>query len=179
MKNLNTKTILKTTLTAFLLFNISCSSSSKNKTDGVDGASGLSDEDLTLGNNGGRFAEGSNIPTAIEGTTFPDVHFDYDSSTVKSEEIDIIKNNAKMLAGDPTIRMELEGHCDKRGTAEYNLALGEERAKAVAAMMVNYGAKPEQLSTISYGEEIPLDPATSDKAYAKNRRVHFAAFRKK
>ena len=107
------------------------------------------------------------------------MHFDYDSAVVRQEDYATVQNNAKMLASDPSLQMELEGHCDKRGTAEYNLALGEERAKAVAAILVNYGARADQLSTISYGEEIPLDPRDADDAYAKNRRVHFAVYRKK
>ncbi len=155
----------------------SCSSSSKSKNNGLDDSVGVSDQDLAVDNN--RYA-GGNIPLPSEGgNQFPDVHFDYDSAVVRSDEIEIVKSNAKLLAGDPSLQMELEGHCDKRGTAEYNLALGEERAKAVAALMVSYGARSEQLSIISYGEEIPLDPRDADDAYAKNRRVHFAVYRKK
>ena len=107
------------------------------------------------------------------------MHFDYDSAVVRQEDYSVVQNNAKLLQGDTSLQMELEGHCDKRGTAEYNLALGEERAKAVAALLVSYGARPEQLSTISYGEEIPLDPRDADDAYAKNRRVHVAVYRRK
>ena len=153
-----------------------CSSSSKNKNNGLDDASGISDQDLSVDKN--RYAGGS-IPLASEGQQFPDVHFDYDSAVVRQDDYETVRSNAKLMAGDANLQMEVEGHCDKRGTAEYNLALGEERAKAVAAMLVNYGARAEQLSTISYGEEIPLDPRDSDDAYAKNRRVHFAVFRKK
>lgn len=167
--------IVRTLVVLLLLANISCSSSSTNKDSELDGSGGVSDQDLSLDQS--RYGSG-NIPKAIEGTTFPDVHFDYDSSAVRQEDYETIKENAKLLASDPSISMEVEGHCDKRGTAEYNLALGEERAKAVAALLVNYGAKASQLSTNSYGEEIPLDPADNEAAYAKNRRVHFAAFRK-
>ncbi len=163
---------------ASLLAVSACSSSSKGKNNGLDeNAVGISDQDLALDKN--RYA-GGNIPLPSEGgQQFPDVHFDYDSAVVRQEDYEIVRTNAKMLTSDPTLQMELEGHCDKRGTAEYNLALGEERAKAVAAMLVNYGARPEQLSTISYGEEIPLDPRDADDAYGKNRRVHFAVYRKK
>ena len=153
-----------------------CSSSSKGKNAGEEDGTGISDSDLAVDKN--RYGSG-NIPMASESGQFPDVHFDYDSAVVRQEDVATVQNNAKMLAGDPSLQMELEGHCDKRGTAEYNLALGEERAKAVAAILVNYGARADQLSTISYGEEIPLDPRDSDDAYAKNRRVHFAVYRKK
>ncbi len=153
-----------------------CSSSSKGKNAGEEDGTGISDSDLAVDKN--RYGSG-NIPLASESNQFPDVHFDYDSAVVRSEDYSVLQNNAKLLAADPSLQMELEGHCDKRGTAEYNLALGEERAKAVAAILVNYGARADQLSTISYGEEIPLDPRDADDAYAKNRRVHFAVFRKK
>jgi len=162
---------------SLFVFLASCTSSSNGKNAGADeNGLGISDQDLAVDKN--RYA-GGNIPMASEGQQFPDVHFDYDSAVVRQEDSDIVKTNAKLLAGDSSMQMELEGHCDKRGTAEYNLALGEERAKAVAAMLVSYGARPDQLSTISYGEEIPLDPSDSDSAYAKNRRVHFAVYRKK
>ncbi|MFN8392295.1 MAG: OmpA family protein [Bdellovibrionota bacterium] len=162
---------------AMLLGGVGCSSSSKSKNNGLeDGSAGISDQDLSIDKS--RFA-GGNIPMATEGQQFPDVHFDYDSAVVRQEDYEVVRNNAKLMASDPNLQMDVEGHCDKRGTAEYNLALGEERAKAVAALLVNYGAKPDQLSTISYGEEIPLDPRDSDDAYAKNRRVHFAVYRKK
>ncbi len=155
-----------------------CSKSSSDK-DGALGEGGLggnlSDQDI--GTETGRFQDG-NIPSASEGGKFPDVHFDYDSSVVRQDEYEIVKQNTKALVQDSSLHAEIEGHCDKRGTAEYNLALGEERAKAVAALMVSFGAKPEQLSTISYGEEIPVDPRDSDDAYAKNRRAHFAIYRK-
>jgi len=155
----------------------SCSTSSKSKNSGAEDGSGeLSDQDLTVGGGQDRFGNG-NIPTASEGSAFPDVFFDYDSSAVRQEDYATIEKNAQTLSADSSLKMEVEGHCDRRGTAEYNLALGEERAKAVAALLVSYGAKPSQLSTISYGEEIPLDPRDSDDAYAKNRRVHFAVYR--
>lgn len=155
-----------------------CSSSSKGKNNGLDeNGVGISDQDLALDKN--RYGTG-NIPVASEGgNQFPDVHFDYDSAVVQQADYEIVRSNAKLLSSDPSMQMELEGHCDKRGTAEYNLALGEERAKAVAALLVSFGARADQLSTISYGEEIPLDPRDADDAYAKNRRVHFAVYRKK
>lgn len=164
---------------SFLLVVLSMSSctSSSGKTAGTDeNGLGISDQDLAVDKN--RYGSG-NIPVAAEGQQFPDVHFDYDSAVVRQDDYEIVKTNAKLLVSDSALQMELEGHCDKRGTAEYNLALGEERAKSIAALMVNFGARPDQLSTISYGEEIPLDPSDSDSAYAKNRRVHFAVYRKK
>ena len=155
-----------------------CSSSGGDK-DGALGEGGLGGNlsDQNIESEQSRFRDG-NIPSASEGGKFPDVHFDYDSSVVQQADYEIVRQNTKALVQDSSLHAEIEGHCDKRGTAEYNLALGEERAKAVAALMVGFGAKPEQLSTISYGEEIPVDPRDSDDAYAKNRRAHFAIYRK-
>ncbi len=170
------KTALTVLLMTSLLTVSACSSSNKGKNAGAEDELGISDQDLAVDKN--RYA-GGNIPLPAEGQQFPDVHFEYDSAVVRQEDYETVRSNAKLLASDPSYQMELEGHCDKRGTAEYNLALGEERAKAVAALMVSFGARAEQLSTISYGEEIPLDPRDADDAFVKNRRVHFAVYRKK
>ncbi|OVE79742.1 hypothetical protein BVY02_02350, partial [bacterium J17] len=140
---------------------------------GADGE-GFSDEDLAL--SGKQWGNG-NIPEAQADGLFKDLHFAYDSSAITEEHRQELRANAEILVGDPSIHAEIEGHCDKRGTNEYNLALGEERAKAVASILVSYGVSPSQLSTISYGEEIPIDPGNSETAFAQNRRVHFALFR--
>jgi peptidoglycan-associated lipoprotein len=166
-----TKTLGISILTISLFFS-GCSSTSGGDGDGGE----LSDSDIAL-DEASRFGEG-NIPEAREGGAFDDILFDYDSSVVRQEYHPIIKKNASILKGDPSLRAEIEGHCDKRGTNEYNLALGEERAKAVSSLMISFGVKPSQISTISYGEEIPIDPSGAEDAYAKNRRAHFALYRK-
>lgn len=135
----------------------------------------ISDQDIALQNS--RFGEGT-IPKATEGGPFRDVHFEFNSSTVGSEYLSEIESHAKVIRGDSSIRVEVEGHCDRRGTTEYNMALGERRAKAVAGALTRYGAPASQISIVSYGEEIPLDPSDSEEAYAKNRRAHFAVYRK-
>lgn len=169
---------MKAFLTLVFVFSFltACSKSSNQGQNGELAEGSLVNEnDITTDNK--RFGEG-NIPYASEGSLFPDVFFDYDSSAVRQDDIASLRQTAKKLSGDASLRAEVEGHCDKRGTAEYNMALGEERAKSVAALLVSYGVRPEQLTTISYGEEIPVDPADSETAYAKNRRVHFAVYRK-
>lgn len=154
-----------------------CSKSSSGKDNGAeDGTTGIADSDLNVDR--ARFGEG-NIPQASQGSTYKDVHFDYDSSVVRPDDAQIVVENASRLKDDPTLRVELEGHCDKRGTAEYNLALGEERAKSVAALLVSRGVPAESITTISYGSEIPLDPKDNEEAWAQNRRVHFAVYRKR
>jgi peptidoglycan-associated lipoprotein len=121
-----------------------------------------------------RFGDGS-IPTAEGGGMFRDVFFDYDSSSISSEAQQDIQANASLLKDHPALSIQLEGHCDARGTEEYNLALGEYRAKAVRDALSALGVPSQQIQTISYGENIPLDPSSSDYALAQNRRVHFAA----
>lgn len=121
-----------------------------------------------------RFGDGS-IPTAEGGGMFRDVFFDYDSSSISPEGQQDIQANAKLLKEHPGLSIQLEGHCDARGTEEYNLALGEYRAKAVRDALSALGVSPQQIQTISYGENIPLDPSNTEYALAQNRRVHFAA----
>ncbi len=155
-----------------LTTSIGCSSKGK-------GGSGEIDENLISEQNlaGQRFGDG-NIPRGSDQGPLGDVRFDYDSAAIRPEDMEIIRNNAKFLTADPTLHAEVEGHCDRRGTNEYNLALGEERAKSAARALVNLGVRPSQISTISYGEEIPLDPSDSEYAFSKNRRAHFVVYNK-
>jgi peptidoglycan-associated lipoprotein len=85
-----------------------------------------------------------------------------------------LEKNAQILNQQSDLKITLEGHCDERGTVEYNMALGAERARAVKSALVAAGVSSKRLDSISYGEEIPLDPAHDEAAYAKNRRVHFS-----
>jgi len=161
-------------LTLCLFFLASCSSTKKGGDSSSEDSTLVSDEDLALEE--GRWADG-NIPSAAEGGVFQDIHFDYDSYAVRPEYNSLISQAARTLMDDSSLRVELEGHCDSRGTSEYNLALGEKRAKAVAQALAAHGVSHNQLSTISYGEEIPLDTRPTEEAYAKNRRVHFAVYK--
>lgn len=119
------------------------------------------------------FDEG-NIPMAGSGQQLRDVNFGYDSSTITFAGQDIIKKNADWLVKNPSKVIVIEGHCDERGTAEYNLALGERRAKSAFDSLRGYGVASSRMSTISYGKELPLDPGKNEAAYAKNRRAHFS-----
>ncbi len=143
---------------------------------GADGANGgaLSEADLNAQREG-RFGSGS-IPTAEGGGMFRDIHFDFDSSAITDSARQDIEYNAQVLQSNSTLKIQLEGHCDERGTAEYNLALGNQRARAVSDVLLSYGTPASRLSTISYGEEVPLNPGHSEQAWAENRRVHFSAF---
>ncbi|HUR35821.1 MAG TPA: peptidoglycan-associated lipoprotein Pal [Vicinamibacterales bacterium] len=99
--------------------------------------------------------------------------FEYDSSELSAEAQRALNDNAGLLKQYPNWTVTIEGHCDERGTAEYNLALGERRAVAARAYLVSLGISADRLRTVSYGKEFPFDPGHDDAAYAKNRRAHF------
>lgn len=99
------------------------------------------------------------------------IYFDYDSSSVQAQFEEIIQAHAAFLQANPEVTASLEGHADERGSREYNLALGERRAQAIKKQMVVLGASPEQLRTVSYGEERPADPGHDEQAWELNRRV--------
>ena len=101
------------------------------------------------------------------------VYFDYDKSNIKPEFTNIIQSNFEWLINNPDIRVQLEGHCDERGTNEYNLALGESRARSVLNYLLRLGASPEQFSIVSFGEERPVALGQNETAWQKNRRVEF------
>jgi peptidoglycan-associated lipoprotein len=98
------------------------------------------------------------------------VYFDFDRSEIKPEFIATIQKNARLLRENPDMKVVIEGHCDERGTTEYNLALGERRATAVQKALIANGVSPEQLQTVSFGEERPVDMGHNEEAWAKNRR---------
>ncbi|HEX3702243.1 MAG TPA: peptidoglycan-associated lipoprotein Pal [Vicinamibacterales bacterium] len=99
--------------------------------------------------------------------------FELDSSDVSAVGQTTLNANAALLKKYPSWTVTIEGHCDERGTAEYNLALGERRAVAARAYLVSLGISADRLKTVSYGKEFPFDPGHDEAAYAKNRRAHF------
>jgi len=106
--------------------------------------------------------------------TLDRIFFDFDSFILTQTSRDTLSRNADyLLKKQPNARVLIEGHCDERGSDEYNLALGEKRARATRDYLVTLGVAANRLSVISYGEEKPLDPAHTDEAWAKNRRAEF------
>jgi peptidoglycan-associated lipoprotein len=99
------------------------------------------------------------------------IYFDYDSVEIKPEYIALMRNHAAYLGANTGTRVTLEGHTDERGTREYNLALGDQRAESVRRFMVAEGVIPDQMATLSYGEERPADPGRQESAWQRNRRV--------
>jgi peptidoglycan-associated lipoprotein len=99
------------------------------------------------------------------------IYFEYDRSDILPQFVDVLRAHAKFLATNPGRQVTLEGHTDERGTREYNLALGDQRADTVRRFMLAEGVGGGQINTLSYGEERPVDPGHSDAAWALNRRV--------
>ena len=103
-----------------------------------------------------------------------DIYFDYDESVLKPEAQEVLNSKAMWLKKNPNVSVVIEGHCDERGSAEYNLALGDRRAESAKKFLVNMGIASERMTKNSYGEEMPVAKGSTEEAYAKNRRVHFS-----
>ncbi len=120
-------------------------------------------------------AAGSDL--AAEDSPLADIHFDYDAAVLTEAAKSTLEQHVKWLQAHPDVQVTVEGHCDERGTVEYNLALGEQRARAARDYLVSRGVAGGRLRVVSYGKERPLDRAATEEAYAKNRRAHFAVSR--
>jgi peptidoglycan-associated lipoprotein len=114
----------------------------------------------------------------LESTMLKDIHFDFDKYSLLPAEAEILKENSALLKKYPAMKFQIEGHCDERGTGEYNLALGERRANSAKKYLISLGIEPTRITTISYGEERPFDQAHNEEAWAKNRRAHFVILKK-
>jgi len=113
----------------------------------------------------------------IEGEVFEtkllkDIHFEFDKYDIRRVDEEILKENAVVLKKNPRMKIQIEGHCDERGTVEYNLALGERRASNTKKFLVFLGIPSDRISTISYGKERPLNKGHHEEAWAGNRRAH-------
>jgi peptidoglycan-associated lipoprotein len=134
--------------------------------------------DLPVAGGTGRFGEpGSGLlDPAVDAEArmvLRDIHFAYDSSTILPNDAAILQQIGAFLKRYPNVIIQIEGHCDERGTEEYNMALGSRRANAARQFVADLGIDASRLYTISYGEMRPADPGHTEEAYAKNRRAHF------
>jgi len=100
------------------------------------------------------------------------IYFDFNAAEIRPEYLAVITDHGRFLAQNPDGRIRLEGHTDERGTREYNVALGENRARSISTMLQLQGVNRNQISLISFGEELPVDEAHSEGAWAQNRRVN-------
>ncbi|MCC5825873.1 peptidoglycan-associated lipoprotein Pal [Alkalimonas sp.] len=99
------------------------------------------------------------------------IYFDFDRSTIRQEFVESLRAHGEFLRTNPSVRVTIEGHTDERGTPEYNIALGERRAQAVVQYLQNLGVPANQMRTVSYGEERPVDMSRTEAGFAKNRRA--------
>ena len=132
----------------------------------------LGEEGLTTGGSLDRYKQGT---LGAEGEQGPlrDINFAFDSYELDESARSTLRENGNWLKDHPQARVEIEGHCDERGTVEYNLALGAKRARAAKDYLVALGISADRLSTISYGEELPVCSEETEECWARNRRDHF------
>jgi peptidoglycan-associated lipoprotein len=116
---------------------------------------------------------GANVPPAVSDGPLKDINFAFDSYKIDATAKTILAGNAEWLKANSSAKVQIEGHCDERGTNEYNMVLGANRARAAMDHLRTLGVDASRMSTVSYGEELPLDPAHNEAAWARNRRDHF------
>ena len=104
---------------------------------------------------------------------FTTIYFDFDKSNIRVDQRRLIESNAQLLSKYKTLKVRIEGHCDERGTNGYNLALGQRRADAIKRYLIDYGISSSNITTLSYGEERPVDSGHNETAWGKNRRGEF------
>jgi peptidoglycan-associated lipoprotein len=101
------------------------------------------------------------------------IHFDYDMSEIRLDAEQVLRQKVEILRASPNVQIRIEGHCDERGSNEYNDALGNRRAQAVVDFFTNFGLDPSRFTTVSFGEDRPLVRASNEDAWAQNRRAEF------
>ncbi len=107
-----------------------------------------------------------------------DAFYDFDKYDIREDQRPMLTADADWLRKHPSVKIRIEGHCDERGTSQYNLALGEKRASAAREYLVALGVETGRIETVSYGKERPFDPGHDESAWAKNRRAHFVVIAK-
>ena len=112
-------------------------------------------------------------PSPEDSKILQNIYFDFDKSNIRMESQSVLENISEWLNQNSLKQLLIEGHCDERGTNEYNLALGERRSLGVRRYLVGLGISPDRLHTISYGEEKPADPGHNEDSWAENRRAEF------
>lgn len=121
-----------------------------------------------------QIAEAEVKPEATAARALKDIYFDFDQSAIREDSKKLLNENIEWLRKNPAAKATIEGHCDERGSSEYNLALGERRARATRDYLVAAGVEANRISTISFGKERPFAPGHDESAWQLNRRAHFA-----
>lgn len=157
---------------------LSACSSSKPASQGVGtgaggaGAAGMGEQNL---GNKGSLAQYQNGTLGAGGSGGPlsDIHFGYNDYTIQPQDGEVLRANARWLTDHTNAHVQIEGHCDERGSEEYNLALGAKRAQAAKEYLTDLGISGDRISTISYGKELPVCTEHNEDCWAQNRRDHF------
>lgn len=149
-------------------------------TGAAGGAGGVLDAGLPSGGAtgaggvGGTTPGAMGFPTFADGSSpFSDIQFDFDSSLLRDDAKPVLVKISEHMKKNSRARLLIEGHCDSRGTDQYNMALGERRAESARSFLAALGVSSKMLATVSFGKERPADPADTEEAYARNRRAHF------
>ncbi len=154
-----------------LALTVSCAKKKPAEGEGDAAGGDTSGQDTAISDKEMKFdAQGSDSESIAGLKT---IYFPYDSSTLSPESRDALSGNAGWLKKNADYNLQIEGHCDSRGSIEYNLALGERRAKSVRTYLINLGIGGKRLSIISYGKEKPISAGDSEQAMSKNRRANF------
>jgi len=122
------------------------------------------------------YPEMPRMPADMQVPELRTVYFAFDSSNLDAQAQQVLEGNAQYLQLNPTLTVQVEGHCDERGTREYNYALGQRRADSVREYLIQRGIEPTRLNPISYGEDRPVAPGSGEEAWAQNRRVQFMSY---
>ena len=142
--------------------------------DGMSGSSGSGGSGMSrAGRSGGGMAERPPVKEFHPATEMVDVHFEFDRYDIRAEDESVLESNAAWLRTNKGYLVLIEGHTDERGTSEYNVALGERRAKTAQNYLVSHGIDSRRISIISYGEHRQLCTDSTENCWAKNRRAHF------
>lgn len=164
LKNSVQKAVKVAMIAAAALAISACASKKKSDDSAAGGGGGIDSTAMS-------FAASGSDSGQIAGLR--SIRFDYDRATLTSSAREIVKGNVEWMNSNPRVTMQIEGHCDARGSVEYNLSLGERRAKAVQDYMISLGVAANRLSIISYGKEKPLSMGDSEADHAQNRRGNF------
>lgn len=161
--------MFKLILSSLFIVSLSCSHKSKLGEEVIDGASNIQSNAVNFnlqGSDSGKFKG------------LYSISFDFDSSTLNNTAKELLNQNKQWLSKNPKFKFQIEGHCDAKGSVEYNLSLGERRAKSVQTYLINLGISKKNLNIISYGKEKLLVDGYSSAADSKNRRANFIPIKK-
>jgi len=165
------KRLQRVVLLGVLVVLVGAGCSSKKKGAGTAPPSGITDQGLVTEGSLEQARRG--LPPSGDGGPLKDIQFAFDSYELDEVARNMLRTNADWLKDHQDSKVEVEGHCDERGTVEYNLALGAKRARAAKEYLVALGITADRLTTISYGEELPLCHEHDEECWQQNRRAHF------